>query len=274
MMISTPRGGHCSTAARLLVLAVAIAGASLLSPRPTMAQTPEARWYVSGDVGFQTTKLASILTEPITFERFAEPGELTRSTTIDRQRTIHIAAGVPVWRNFGLRFGFSQFTRNDDLDLSLSIPHPFFFDRHRRFSQPTELVQRERSVDAHALWMAHRGDRVVLSLFGGPTVYRVRVDAAGVQTREEEYPFETSPVTGLLSFQLRPISVGYGVGADLAVFFSRHVGVGWLVRYNRASATVTLPDEGFFATVLEQSGVTTDVTFGGAIVSGGLRFRF
>lgn len=273
-MIATLRGAHASTATRLLVLAVTIAGASLLSARPAMAQTPEARWYVSGDLGFQTTKLAAILTEPITFERFAEPGELTRSIEIDRQPTIHIAAGVPIWRNLGLRFGFSQFTRNDDLNLSLSIPHPFFFDRHRRFSQPTELVQRERSVDAHALWMAHRGDRVMLSLFGGPTVYRVRVDAVGVQTREEEYPFETSPVTGLLSFQRRPISVGYGIGADLAVFFSRHVGIGWLARYNRASATVTLPDEGFFATVLEQTGVTTDVTFGGAIVSGGLRLRF
>ena len=81
-------------------------------------------------------------------------------------------------------------------------------------------------------------------------------------------------LAGLLSFQRRPISVGYGVGADLAVFFSRHVGVGWVVRYNRASATVTLPDEGFFATVLNVTGVTTEATFSGAIVSGGLRFRF
>ena len=58
---------------------------------------------------------------------------------------------------------------------------------------------------------------------------------------KEEYPFESSPVTGILSFQRRPISVGYGVGADLAVFFSRPVGVGWLVRYNRASSTITPP---------------------------------
>lgn len=70
------------------------------------------------------------------------------------------------------------------------------------------------------------------------------------------------------------IAVGYGVGADLSVFFSRHVGVGWLVRYNRASSTIELPDDGFFATVLEQTGVTTDVKFGGANVAGGLRFRF
>ena len=273
-MISTPSRPNASTTTRLLVLAVAIAGASLLSTRPTMAQTPEARWYVSGDLGFQTTTLASVLTEPITFERFAEPGELTRLTSIDRQPTIHVAAGVPVWRNLGLRFGFSQFTRNDDLRLSVSIPHPFFFDRHRRFSQPTELVQRERSVDVHALWMAHRRDRVALSVFGGPTVYRVRFDGVGVQTREEEYPFESSPVTGILLFKRRPMSVGYGVGADLSVFFSRHVGVGWLVRYNRASSTLELPDDGFFATVLEQTGVTTGVKFGGANIAGGLRFRF
>ena len=65
----------------------------------------------------------------------------------------------------------------------------------------------------------------------------------------------------------------YGVGADLAVFFSRHVGVGWLVRYDRATATVTLPDDGFFATVLDRPA-TTDQVFGGGSVSGGLRVRF
>ena len=135
-------------------------------------------------------------------------------------------------------------------------------------------MQRERSLDLHARWMAHRGERVAFSLFGGPTVYRARIDAAGVQHTGEEYPFESSPVTGIVAFQRNPISVGYGVGADLAVFFSRHVGVGWLVRYNRASSTVKTADDGFFATVLERTGITTDVRFGGANVAGGLRFRF
>ena len=253
---------------------LAIAAASLLSAKPAMAQTPEARWQVSGDFGFQTTTLASILTEPIAFERFAEPGELTRDVESDRQPTIHVAAGVSVWRNLGIRFGFSQFTRTDDMQLSVSIPHPFFFDRHRRFSQPSTLVQRERSVDVHARWMAHQSERVTLSVFGGPTVYRARIDAAGVQTREEEYSFEDSPVIGIVAFQRRPTTVGYGVGADLAVFFSRHVGVGWLVRYNRASSTIATADDGFFATVLEQRGIMTDIRFGGANVAGGLRFRF
>ena len=273
-MISTPRGAHFPMATRLLVLAVTLAGASLLSARPAMAQTPEARWYISGDLGFQTTTLANILTEPITFERFAENGELTRLTEINRHPTIHVAAGVAMWRTLGLRLGFSQFKRNDDMLGSVSIPHPFFFNRHRTFSQSSTLEQRERSVDVHAQWMAHQSDRVAFSVFGGPTVYRTKLDVAGIQTSEEEYPFEASPVTGFVLFERTPVSVGYGVGADLAVFFSRHVGVGWVGRYSHASATITLPDEGFFATVLEQTGVTTDVRFGGASVSGGLRFRF
>ena len=129
-------------------------------------------------------------------------------------------------------------------------------------------------MDVHALWMVRRDDRVTFSVFGGPTVYRSKLDVATLQTSEEEYPFEASPVTGIVLFQRTPVSVGYGVGADLAVFFNRHVGVGWIGRYSRASATITLPDDGFFATVLEQTGVTTDVTFGGVSVSGGLRFRF
>ena len=273
-MISTPPGANASTTTRLLVLAVTIAGASLLNARPTMAQTPGARWQISGDLGFQTTTVASFLTEPITFELHAETGELTRLTNISRQPSIQVGAGAPLWRNLGLRFGFTHFTRDDRMQLSVSIPHPFFFDRHRTFSQPSDLVQRERSVDVYALWMVHRGDRVALSVFGGPTVFRTKVHAVGVQHSGEEYPFEDSPVTGTLTFDRTPFALGYGLGADLAVFFSRHVGVGWLGRYSRASATIVLPDDGFFATVLERTGVTTRVTFGGASVTGGLRFRF
>ena len=164
-------------------------------------------------------------------DRFGESGELTRSVEVRRQPRIYVAAGVSVWRNLGLRFGFSQFTRNDDIQLSVSIPHPFFFNRHRRFSQPTETADRERSVDAHALWMVHRGDRVAFSVFGGPTVFHCKCDAVGVQSREEEYPFEASPVTGVVSFRRTPVGVGYGVGADLAVFVGHRVGFGWLVRY-------------------------------------------
>ena len=272
-MIATPSGAHASTTTRLLVLVVTIAGATLLSARPTMAQTPEARWHVSGDLGLQTTTLSSVLTDPIPFERFVEPGEIVRSAEIDRQPTVHIAASVPVWRNLGLRFGFSQFTRNDDLQLKASIPHPLFFDRHRTISQPTVVVQRERSVDLHASWMVLRGDRVAFSVFGGPTVHHTLLEIDGVQTIEVEYPFAAPPVNGIVRFERRPIDLGYGVGADLAVFFSRHVGVGWLVRYARASSNVKLPEQGFFPTLLDRP-VTNHIKVGGAIVAGGLRFRF
>ncbi len=273
-MASRRRGAQCSTTTRVLVLAGTIAGASLLSARPAVAQTPEARWQISGDVGFQTTTVASILSDPITFELHAETGDVTRVTDISRQPSIQVGAGVAVWRNLGVRFGFTHFTRDDAMQLSVSIPHPFFFDRHRTFSQPSDLVQRERSVDVHALWMVHRGDRVAFSVFGGPSVFRTKIHGVGIQHSGEEYPFEDSPVTGILTFDRTPLALGYGVGADLAVFFNRHVGVGWIGRYSRASTTIVLPDDGFFATVLEQTGVTTDVTFGGVSVSGGLRFRF
>jgi hypothetical protein len=122
--------------------------------------------------------------------------------------------------------------------------------------------------------MVHDGDRIAFSVFGGPSVFRGRIHGAGVQYGGEEYPFEDSPVNGILEFDRDRFAPGYGVGADMAVFFSRHVGIGWLVSHSRASTTITLPDNGFFATVLGRTGVTTDVTFGGTNVAGGLRFRF
>ena len=229
--------------ARPITLTVVIAGTSLLAAHHAAAQVQNARWYIAADGGFQTTQVADIIKEPITFEQFAEEGQLRRPFDIDRMPAIAAHVGVRLWRNFGIRLGISQFIRNDNVDLSVDMPHPFFFNRHRTFSQSSTLRQRERTVDLHALWLTRIGDRVNLQVFGGPTLYRVSIDVAGVQAREEQYPFEASPVIGVATFQRRPSPWGYTVGTDMSVFVSRHVGVGWMVQFSRASATIqTSPD--------------------------------
>ena len=210
-------------------------------PTAASAQEPAgARWFVSLDGGIQTTKLADILTQPITFEQFAEEGEVTREVSIDRLPTIAISGGVHLWRNLGFRAGFLRFRRNDDAELSWNVP---------------------------------LGSRMHVQLFGGPTVYFAAIDVAGVQTGDEEYPFEDTPIDGVVKFERNPKALGWTAGADVSIFFSRHIGFGWLARFSRATTEVSLPQEGFFSQLLDRP-VSTGVDLWGALFSAGVRFRF
>ncbi len=233
-----------------------------------------ARWFVGADVGVQTTALADRATEPITFARFAERGELTRTQEIGRRPTVAVAGGVRLWRTLGVRAGFLQFTREDDVRVSLNIPHPFFFDRPRSFQQDTTVEYRERSVDLHGFWSRALGDRVELQAFGGPTIYYVEMEVAGVSVGDEVFPFEASPARGTTVSKRRATQLGWTVGADLSVFLTRHVGVGWLTRFSRAAADIAVsPSGAFFDEVLE-APLSDRVELGGVLVSAGVRFRF
>ena len=57
---------------------------------------------------------------------------------------------------------------------------------------------------------------------------------------------------------------GVHAGVDVGYFFSRHVGVGGVVRVNRGTVTVDEP----------LSGEEADLTAGHMTVGGGLRVRF
>ena len=261
-------------ATRLAVVLLTALGVPATTPDVAWAQPAAARWFVGADVGVQTTSLADWATEPIAFERFAEQGGLTRRQTIGRRPTITVAGGVRLWRTLGVRAGFLQFTREDDAHVSLSIPHPFFFDRPRRFEQDTTVELRERSVDLHGYWSWALGHRVELQVFGGPTFYDVTIEVAGITVGDEVFPFEESPVTRTAVVERQATQWGWAAGVDLSVFLTRHIGLGWLTRFSRASADIVVsPSGAFFDEVLE-APLSDRVEFGGALVSAGVRFRF
>jgi opacity protein-like surface antigen len=70
-------------------------------------------------------------------------------------------------------------------------------------------------------------------------------------------------ITGVTTTQEEGTSVGYHVMADVAVFFSRSIGVGAGVRYSRGDFKL---DAG--------SGATTEGKAGGVQALAGLRVRF
>jgi hypothetical protein len=65
---------------------------------------------------------------------------------------------------------------------------------------------------------------------------------------------------------------GFHVGGDYTRFFGRHTGLGFAVRYSRASIDATdTPGDPGDASIGTSS---TTGTAGSAVISGGFRFRF
>ena len=254
-----------------------VAGGLLAAPPETVAQSADGRWFISVDGGLQTTTLASIVADPTTFEHFSEEGELTRGVAIDRLPTVAIAGGVRVWRNAGVRLGFFRFARNHDSELSVSIPHPFFFDDHRVVStRSLKNTQLERSLDVHGYWSLPFGDRLNVQLFGGPSLYFRDLEVAGVQIGAEVYPYDASPGTRVVKFERHPTVLGWTGGADVSFFFSRHLGFGSTARFSLASTEIELPVVGIVTEILERSerSVSSRFNFGGGQISAGFRVRF
>jgi hypothetical protein len=100
-------------------------------------------------------------------------------------------------------------------------------------------------------------------VFGGAS--RFDVKQMMVQTVEyaESYPYDDATFVAVKPVQQRAARIGYNAGADLTFYFSRHVGVGALVRISRATVPLKSPDSD-----------EVKVKAGGTQFGGGMRFRF
>ena len=98
------------------------------------------------------------------------------------------------------------------------------------------------------------------TLFGGPTFFSVsQAFVTGIDF-DQAYPYDTATLTAAMTRTQDGSTIGFNVGADIAVYFSRWVGVGGLIRFSRSE--VDLGD-----------GPTT-IAVGGLHTAAGLRLRF
>ena len=105
-----------------------------------------------------------------------------------------------------------------------------------------------------------------IMLFGGPSVFLVKQDVITDYTYDESYPYDdasfraaTITTTGSASKR----SMGFNAGGDIALFFTRYVGVG--ATWQFARAMVEVPGA---------LGSTHEIKVGGSQAGIGLRLRF
>ena len=242
------------------ILGMAVVAGLLASSADVAAQTPRVFIDLNGGTQASTTDFA----DNVAFIEFVEEGDLTARHTIDTGLIVDASGGVVLGKGLAIGVGFTQFERRHDASVDARVPHPFFFDQSRSVSGAArDLTRQERAVHLQLRWFAPLPGPIQLALFAGPSFFSVEQDLVTAVSVTQSFPFDSASFDAAASRRHSKSETGYHVGADVAVFFSRYVGVGGLVRLSRASVDFTSEDGG---------RVPVDV--GGVQVGGGLRVRF
>ncbi len=224
-------------------------------------RTQDSRGFVTVSGGYQVS--STDFSGSVIFPVNAEAVTATSDYVIDAGPFFDISGGVRVWRNLVVGGGVSQFTQDGEAAVAAGVPHPFFFGQDRPVSGTAIATRKETAVHIQAQWVIPVSDAVDVAVFGGPTFFTVEQDFVSGIDFTDVFPFETATFVSAPVEQQSGSAVGFHVGADVAVYVTRYVGVGGLVRWSRATVDF-----------LSSDGDTMSVETGGVHVGGGLRLRF
>lgn len=175
----------------------------------------------------------------------------------------------PVGLGFHVQVDYAKY--ESTVGLQIRIPSPYFFVTSADDQTVTngKLDRTQFGVNFGALYQIPLPtDRVALKVFGGPTYFHIDNEMiSDIFYNQQASRLIRSNVVSITSYdtdKVKGSTIGYHVGADVGFFFSRHVGVGGVIRYTHG--TVSLRDP------VSQDDV--DLEVGGTTLGGGLRLRF
>ncbi len=256
-------------ALRLAAAVIVLAG-----PAPVSAQ-PDVRGFVSVNGGLQAAtgsfsqdvvfaESGGVYRDVLSGAAAHEQASFDTSYVFRTGMLFDASGGVHVGRYFGFGIGVSRFGSTDAVRVAAQVPHPLFFDRDRSITgSSSPLTRTETAIHLQARVMIPATASFVVTVFGGPTVFNVVQQLVTDVRFTHEYPYETASFSSAMHTRESGSTTGFNVGGDVAYYFSSNVGVGWLVRYSRA--TLELPSAG---------DGSLDVRTGGLHAAGGLRLRF
>jgi len=244
-----------------IVFAVCLALSSTASAQAVRTGT-DPRGFVTVNGAYQVT--STDFAEHAPFTANAETGERDTAYKVKSGPALDVGGGVRLGRHVGVGATFSRFSVATAGTLTASVPHPFFFNRNRQVDATlTGLHRQETGIHMQLLATLPVGRRFEVSGFGGPSVFLVDQDVVTAFQYSDEYPYDTATFRDATTTGAKQTKVGFNVGGDIAFFFNRQFGVGFMAQESRATASLPAGD-----------GRTIDATIGGLHAGGGVRVRF
>ena len=206
------------------------------------------------------------MTDSLGFRAYGGDARLQSTHVIGGGGTADAGGSLRVWRGLSIGASYAQLATSDATTLSGTVPHPIRPGAFRELPpQALSFHHRQRVTHAFFAWRLPIVERIEVSFFAGPSLYNVSQGVVTNVTVQEAGgpPFATVRVDLVQAGEHRRNAVGGHVGMDVTFMPTRHLGIGFLVRY--ATASIDLP--------AARSGRLL-LPVGGAEVGGGIRFRF
>jgi hypothetical protein len=232
-----------------------------LAAAQVSALTTAPRVYISVNGGVQTSD--NTLAQSFPVQKNLEDAPIKANVDENGGTLFDAGAMVRLIGYFGMGFALSVVTHDADATVTASIPHPFFFNRLRSIEGTASMSRRETAAHIQAVFLVP-GPRLDVMVYGGPSLFTLRQTLVTDVTYSESFPFDTATFTGALTAEATSkTETGFHIGGDVAWKFTRNVGVGGMVRYARAQATLNATNN---------APITVDV--GGLQFGGGIRLAF
>jgi opacity protein-like surface antigen len=253
--------GRLTALLAVVACVVAAAPAAAQPPRGgSFAAPPRVTVAVSG--GYQPT--TTEFDDEFTFELYRETGRTEVSYPIEAGFLFDAGVGIRLWRGLGAGVAVSRFVKDGAVSTTTSLPHPLFLQQNREITGDADGITREETgVHIQAQYLLPLSANLQVTLMGGPSILQVNQALVTDVNYSEEYPYDTASFTGVDSRDVKESATGFNAGADVRWMFSRHVGVGALVRFTRATVDLDAP-----------GNRTISVDAGGTHVGAGVRIVF
>jgi hypothetical protein len=194
---------------------------------------------------------------------YQEAGEVRTGHHIEPGPVYDVTAASRVKGRLGMSYAVSYRKQTEVGEVTANVPHPFYYNQSRPVAGDTRLKHQDLAFHVAAMWLVPVSDTLQVSVFGGPSVFRVTQDMVSNVEVHESFPFDQAEYAGASVSAEHASRLGFNAGADATYFFTRSIGVGGLVRFSQATVNLPLPD-----------GNKTSVKAGGVQTGVGLRLRF
>ena len=245
-------------AAILATTTLAVAAPAMAQARATARRPNNVFVSISGGV----QQAASDISDHFSFSKNQETEAIDVKYPMKPWTLFDVGGSFRVWKGLAFGAAFSRTSGNGDADVTASVPHPFFFNQPRSVTGEFDGDRKETAVHVQVKWLVPVSNKMLVTIFGGPSFFKVEQDIVNDFEYSESYPFDTATFTRAVAANQSESAIGVNVGGDVAYYFSPNVGVGGMAQYSGATVEMTLP-----------SG-TGDVKAGGFQVGGGIRLRF
>jgi hypothetical protein len=224
--------------------------------KPTGPASPSERVIVSVNASYLTA--SRTFDDSRTFDLHADTARFGADYAVEPSVGVDAGAFVRVWKGLAAGVAFTAHSDTRDIAVDASLPHPFLFSSPRAIEGTVSGDHEETGVHLQVAYILPLRGRLQAVVFGGPSFFTVKQSVVTAIQFSESYPYDTASFDGATVEVEEEQTTGFNVGADVAYYFSKNVGVGGIVRFTGATLNYSLGD----------------VDAGGAMVGGGLRLRF